>query len=114
MKLLTQEIRRKLPALYAQDGKGGEAVVYAKYFTPDSGWTWYAAEGEPVTDDAGSEIDFRFFGLVEGHVKELGYFALSELEKARGPMGLRIERDLWWKPKTLQEIAPEMFEEVHP
>jgi hypothetical protein len=26
-------------------------------------------------------------------------------------MGLPIERDLWWKPKTLEEIAPEMFRE---
>jgi hypothetical protein len=24
-------------------------------------------------------------------------------------MGLPIERDLYWKPKTLEEIAPEMF-----
>jgi hypothetical protein len=47
--------------------------------------------------------------LVEGQCKELGYVALSELESVRGPMGLPIERDLWWKPKTLEEIAPEMF-----
>ena len=35
-----------------------------------------------------------FFGLVEGHVKELGYFSLSELQRVKGPMGLPIERDL--------------------
>jgi hypothetical protein len=111
MKLLTQEIRRKLPPLYAQDGKGGKAVVYTKYFMPSSDWTWYASEGEPVTDDSdsGREVDFRFFGLVDGHCKELGYFVLSELEEVRGPMGLPIERDLYWKPKTLEEIAPELF-----
>ena len=109
MKLLTQEIRKKLPPLYAQDGKGGKAVVFTKYFTPSSDWTWYATEGEPVTDDSGREVDFRFFGLVDGHCKELGYFLLSELEEVRGPMGLPIERDLYWQPKTLEEIAPEMF-----
>jgi len=109
MKLLTEEIRRKLPPLYSQDGKGGEAVVYTKYFTPSSNWTWYVTEGEPVTDDSGTEVDFRFFGLVDGHFKELGYFNLSELENVNGPMGLPIERDLYWQPKTLQEIAPEMF-----
>jgi hypothetical protein len=109
MKLLTEEIRKKLPPLYSQDGKGGKAVVYTKYFTPSSNWTWYVTEGEPVTDDSGAELDFRFFGLVDGHFKELGYFNVSELESVNGPMGLPIERDLHWQPKTLQEIAPEMF-----
>ena len=112
MKLLPKEIRETLPPLYAQDGKGGKAVVYVKYFTPSSGWTWYATEGEPMLDESGKEVDFKFFGLVEGHEKELGYFVLSELEEVRGPMGLTIERDLHFKPKTLVEIAPEMFEEV--
>jgi len=54
-------------------------------------------------------VDFHFFGLVDGLEKELGYVALSELQGVRGPLGLPIERDLWWKPKTLEEIAPEMF-----
>jgi hypothetical protein len=109
MKLLTQEIRRKLPPLYSQEAKGGKAVVHLKLFTPDSSFTWYITEGSPIKDEGGKEVDFHFFGLVEGHEKELGYVALSELESVRGPMGLPIERDLWWKPKTLEEIAPEMF-----
>ena len=112
MKLLTKEIRKKLPPLYAQDGKGGKAVVHCKFFTPDSSWTWWTTEGEPVLDESGNEVDYQFFGLVEGHDRELGYFVLSELEEARGPMGLPIERDLYFKPKTLEEIAPEMFREV--
>ena len=108
MKLHTAELRRKLPPLYSQDGKGGKAVAYLKLFAPSSSWSWYAVEGEPVMDDSGEE-DFRFFGLVDGHVKELGYFSLAELESVIGPMGLPIERDLHWQPKTLEEIAPEMF-----
>jgi hypothetical protein len=100
MMLLTKELRRRLPPLYAQDGKGGQAVAYVKFFTPDSGWTWYVEEydGEDT-----------FFGLACGFEKELGYFSLSELESVRGPMGLPIERDLYWEPKTLAEIAPELF-----
>jgi hypothetical protein len=109
MKLLTKEIREKLPPLYAQDGKGGKAVVHVKYFTPDSNWTWWVTEGSPVLDDSGQEVDFHFFGLVEGHEKELGYVSLAELESVRGRLGLPIERDLHWQPKTLEEIAPEMF-----
>jgi hypothetical protein len=109
MKLLTKEIRRKLPALYSQDGKGGKAVAVLKFFTPDSEFSWWITEGSPIKDENGNEVDFHFFGLVEGHFKELGYVSLSELESVRGPMGLPIERDLYWKPKTLEEIAPEMF-----
>ena len=82
---------------------------YLKLFTPDSSFTWYITEGSPIKDDSGKEVDFHFFGLVDGLDKELGYVALSELESVRGPLGLPIERDLHWQPKTLEEIAPEMF-----
>ena len=110
MKLLPKEIREQLPPLYSQDGKGGKAVVYVKYFTPSSNWTWLTTEGEPVLDESGThEIDYRFFGLAFGHEQEFGYFLLSELEEVRGPMGLPIERDLYFQPKMLEEIAPEMF-----
>ena len=109
MKMLTQEIHRKLPATYAQDGKGGKAIAYVKFFTPDNSWTWWVLGGEPVKDENNNEVDFYFYGLVDGSVKEFGPFLLSELESARGPMGLPIERDLYWEPKTLEEIAPELF-----
>ncbi len=109
MKLLTKELREQLPPLYSQDGKGGKAVVYVKLFTPDSSWYWHISEGEPLLDESQNEVDYKFFGLVFGLEKELGYVLLSELEEARGPMGLPIERDLYFKPKTLEEIAPEMF-----
>ena len=110
MKLLPREIRKKLPPLYSQDGKGGKTVAHLKLFTPDNSFSWFLTEGSPITKD-GREIDFQFFGLVEGPCKELGYVNLSELETVRGSLGLPIERDLYWKPKTLEEIAPEMFRE---
>ena len=113
MKLLPKELREQLPTLYSQDGKGGKAIVYVKYFLPSGTWTWLATEGEPVLSEFGVEIDFKFFGLVFGHEREFGYFLLSELEEVRGPMGLPIERDLYFHPKTLAEIAPEMFKESY-
>ena len=108
-KLLPGNIRKNLPALGAQDGKGGKAVAYIKWFTPSSSFTWYVVEGDPVRDEAGKVVDYTLFGLVDGLEKELGYFRLSEIESVRGPMGLPVERDLYWEPKTLEEIAPELF-----
>ena len=101
MKLLTKELLHQMPPLDAEDNKGGDAIAHVKFFTPDSSWTWYATSYSPE--------DGTFFGLVDGQFKELGYFALGELETARGPLGMPIERDLHWQPRTLREIAPELF-----
>ena len=95
MMLLTKANRKQLPPLYEQDGKGDLAVAYVKFFTPDSNWTWYATEFDG---------DDTFFGLVDGFDMELGYFSLNELTNARGPWGLKIERDRHFSPKTLGEI----------
>lgn len=97
MKLLTQEILESLPALYSQDGKGVDAIAHVKFFTPDGNWTWFATEYDPA--------EGMFFGLVRGLEEELGYFSLAELELARGPLGLPIERDLHFRPKPLKEVA---------
>jgi hypothetical protein len=77
MKLLTEELRASLSPLYSQEHKA-DPVVHAKFFTPDSNWTWWVTEGEPEDDD------FRFFGFVQGFEAEWGYFLLSELGSARG------------------------------
>ena len=97
MKLLTQELRRRLPALYGQE-KTEDPTVHAKLFTPDSNWTWFVTEG--------SEEDghFRFFGYVIGLEEEWGYFLLSELESVRGPLSLPIERDIYFKPGPFSEV----------
>jgi len=93
--LLDQETRAKLPKLYEQEKAGLDAQAFVKFFTPDSNWTWYASEfdGEDT-----------FFGLVIGFEIELGYFSLSELQDIKGPMGLPIERDLYYKPETLGQL----------
>lgn len=93
--LLTKELRAKLPPLYANEELGMKALALVKFFTPDSGWTWYASEFDGEN---------TFFGLVIGHEIELGYFSLSELEEARGPLGLPIERDFYFKPTSLAKL----------
>jgi hypothetical protein len=99
MELLTEELRRSLPALYAQEGNH-DLVVHIKFFTPDSSWTWYVTEGSAEGDD------FLFFGYVIGFEREWGYFSLSELTKSRGPMGLPIERDLYFKLGPFSRAVP--------
>jgi hypothetical protein len=93
VKLLTADLRRRIPALYSQEGT--DPMVVCKFFTPDSSWTWY------VTEFDGEDL---FFGFVVGHFPELGYFSLRELESVRGPFGLPIERDLWWTPVRLSKV----------
>lgn len=95
MMLLTKANRNDLPELYANEALGLEAQAVVKFFTPDSSWTWYATEFD------GQDL---FFGLVDGHEMELGYFSLSELQSVRGPFGLKIERDLHFRPTALKEL----------
>ena len=94
MNLLTNNLRDKIPPLYSTDGED-DPTVWAKFFTPDSSWTWYVLEfdGEDT-----------FFGYVDGHYRELGYFSLSELRRVRGKLGLPVERDKHWEPKRLSDI----------
>lgn len=95
MQLITEEIKKTLPNLYAQEDKGLEAIAYVKFFTPDGSWTWY------VTEFDGEDT---FFGLVCGLEKELGYFSLSELQQVRGKLGLPVERDIYFKPTPIKEF----------
>ena len=95
MPLLTPALRASLPPLYGQVG-APDPIVYARFFTPDSSWTWLATEFDPT--------EGRFFGLVDGFESELGYFLLEELETSRGPLGLPIERDLHFTPAPLSTL----------
>ena len=94
-KLMTAELRKKLPALYTCENIA-DPIVGAKYFTPFSNWTWYVLEFDGVD---------TFFGLVDGFEAELGYFSLAEMESVRGPLGMAgVERDLYWTPCPLSEV----------
>ena len=103
MNIIPDEILLDLPAIGSTDGQGADAVALVKLFTPWSSWTWHLTEASRKGDDV------IMFGLVDGHEKELGYVSLNEITSIRGPMGLAIERDLFWSPKKLGDIAPELF-----
>jgi cation transport regulator ChaB len=101
--LLTKELEKQLPPLYANEAKGKEAVALVKFFSPMSNWTWYASEYDPESR--------TFFGLVDGAEQEFGYFSLDEMEGVEGPMGMpAVERDLYWEPKTFNEILSDTYD----
>lgn len=98
-KLLTKELRKLLPPLYFTEKKNVKPLAVVKFFSPYTGWKWYATEfdGEDT-----------FFGWVQGFENELGYFSLKELETVT-VMGdvPAIERDLSFQPTPLSEIQAE-------
>lgn len=103
-KLLTQRDLQRLPPLYAQDGKGMGATAYVKFFTPWTDWTWFATEHDPESGD--------FFGyVISPHGKELRYFNLRQLQSLRGPGGLRVERDISFRPQPLSQAIAEFQRE---
>jgi hypothetical protein len=105
MKMMTAAIKKALPKLYAQDGKGMDAVVHVKYFNPCGSQTWFITEGEEVELDNGTKT-FHMFGYVTGMGgDEFGYVMLNELEKVRVAFGLSIERDMHFIPKPLSECV---------
>ena len=104
MKLLTEELRAQLPPLYSQEGNK-DPTVHVKFFCPWNNWTWFATEG------ANEDDEFLFFGYVIGLEEEWGYFALSEMESVRGPGGLTIERDLYFKPGPFSQVIERLRRE---
>ena len=95
MKLLTETVKRTLPKLYAtEDQPDDQKMAVLKLFTPCGSGTWYVFEGEEQEDG-----DWLLFSYVVGLAEdELGYVSLRELEEVRLPFGLRIERDLHFRP----------------
>ncbi|MFO8060225.1 MAG: DUF2958 domain-containing protein [Bacillota bacterium] len=94
MNLLTEELVEQIPDLYATEGQQ-DPLVHARFFTPDSTWSWYVLEFDG---------DDTCFGYVVGHYPELGYFSLSELESVRGPLGLPVERDSHFRSSRLSSV----------
>ena len=72
-----------------------------KLFTPDAQATWLLTELDPEDGDTAFGLCDLGLGM-----PELGSVRLSELSTIRGPLGLRVERDLHFIPRrTLSEYA---------
>jgi hypothetical protein len=97
MKLLTDEIKSSLPALYSTEGDGDKKIV-CKFFNPVGAGTWYICEGQEQANG-----DWLLFGLCDlgFGMPEWGYVSLNELESVSLPFGMGIERDIFFSPNTL-------------
>src|SRR5512133_1882346 len=118
MKLLTAAIAKSIPGIYETEKvPDTEKMAVVKFFNPCGGGTWYAFEADALIDVANETwrplkdiglkgaLDVKFFGYVTGMgFNELGYFLLSDLENAKLPMGLKIERDLYYPPESFATI----------
>ena len=95
MKQITKAIREKLIANHKNQDGTKEFKAVLKLFNPTGLGTWYLSELDPETNVA--------FGLCHITDKEYGYVDLNELENFKGALGLGIERDKFFTPKTLEE-----------
>ena len=96
--LMPDSIRKQLPKLYSTEKELiGDKVAYARYFFPMGAYTAYLLEYDPK-----SRIGFG--AVTMGYGWELGNMSLNEMEGVK-VRGLGIERDLYFSPKKLHEIA---------
>jgi len=97
MKLITKKIALKLSK---NTGDANVDMPYLKLFSPVGAATWLISEYDEETGN--------LFGLCDLGMgfPELGSVSLHELESITLPMGLTIERDIFFEPsKTLAGYA---------
>lgn len=85
-----------LPTYDGLSGTYEEIVCRVKLFNPSGAGTWWIAAYDPDTCVA--------WGVAELFEREVGDFSMVELGELRGRFGLPIERDLYYKPKTVAEL----------
>lgn len=102
MELVPKDIETTLPPLYSQENVS-DPVAVIKLFDPCGRFTFYVLEGRQEPDG-----DLLLFGFCRSALgpdcDELGYASLQELESVRRPLGLGIERDLYFRRTPLSEI----------
>lgn len=108
----------KYPRLYAQSEKGLDAVVLVHYFA--SSVDIYVTEFD-VAGFAESAEAYGYTWLAGYETGEFGYVDLRDIEQINQPGGLIrdtsgrsmgrmrawFERDLYWTPKTINQIIAE-------
>jgi hypothetical protein len=89
MKLLTKKIKKDAKKQY-KFGSDLTQMVVAKFFNPVGSGTWYLMNMDEDEDYC--------WGIVDWMACEMGSFSMKELESVKLPLGLGIERDLYFEP----------------
>lgn len=101
MQLITRELEKRFDEVGCQCEEK-DPVIIAKFFNPCGAGTWYATEYDPARRE--------FYGYVSifGDMNdEWGYFSLAELETYKGPLGIGLERDLYFEETRASKVIKE-------
>lgn len=94
--LITDDQRTALLANGRQslEERAFDPAPVVKLFTPDAGATWLLTQIDPDAPD-------HAYGLCDLGLgcPETGWVSLGELAALRGPLGLPVERDLYFRPE---------------
>jgi len=106
MQLLTKEISLKLQKQYHLGSDLDSQIVVCKLFDPCSFWTWYLLNQDPD--------DYTYlYGIVKGIALEIGSIYLPTLIEYKGPLGIGIERDLYFRPLAAREAWERLLKGEH-
>jgi len=97
MELFTKDIIEKAKKQYPLGSDMDSQIIVAKFFNPVGAGTWYLMNMDPDDED-------YCWGIVDLFEVEVGSFSRTELETYRGPLGLGIERDLYFEPVNAKEL----------
>jgi hypothetical protein len=98
MKLITKKLEQRFAQVGRQEHVK-DPLVIAKFFNPAGAGSWYATEYDP------ERRDFFGYASIHGdHNDEWGYFSRDEMEAYTGPLGIGIERDLYFKEAPASQV----------
>lgn len=98
MKLMTKELEKRFAKVGSQENVKDPYVV-TTFYNPCGVGTWYATEYDPKT-----QTFFGYVSIFGDWNDEWGYFSLAELKSFKGPLGIGIERDLYWMEMRFSDI----------
>ncbi len=100
MQHIPADLSQKLKGQWRLVGEGSDEddaqlKFWVKIFNPSGGETWWICEQNP---DRPNEL----FGYMTGcHCPEWCYISLAELQSIKGPLGIGLERDLYFEPLSV-------------
>ncbi len=98
MELLTKALVKRFAQVGSQENVK-DPIIIARFFDPCGAGTWYATEYDPA-----ARTFFGYVSIFGDWNDEWGSFSLDELTGYKGPLGIGIERDLYWQEKPASAV----------